>query len=233
MAHKATFAAALLGLPFLVSGCSDLGDLLSFGEDEPVPDSVPLPGDPASAGDFAAYESDLAQIAVMPATGNMPTAGTASMQGQAMMALTNTATGVDEGDVMADVAMLVDFDPAAADPVNTTLSNIQYMDENGAIWSIGGALTSDPEVYQSTITQTDATIDDGAGNATTITTGGLETVVTGDINDGIDVYDMTVNLEGDFVGDGAQAAVGTATGTVDNLGSPGTLVLNGTFWVQQ
>lgn len=221
--------AALMGLPLALSGCLSFG-----GESSSAPAEDPLePGEPASAGDFAAYSANLASVEAMPLTGNLPTAGTAEFNGETMMALTNTQTDTVTGDVMGDLTLLVDFAPGAYDPVTTTISNIQLMEANGDIYAIGGTLESDPDVYASSIETTPAEVSDGQGGTVTVQTGTLDSTATGSVSDGEETFDMTVNLDGTFQGDGAQGASGTATGTVDNYGNPGVWVLDGTFWVMQ
>lgn len=227
--RRSLAVAALLGLPFALSGCLSIG-----GDSSSEPAEDPLePGEPASAGDFAAYEAELAAVEAMPVTGNLPTSGSAEFNGATMMTLTNTQTNTVAGDVMGDVNLLVDFAPGAYDPVTTTISNVQFMEVDGDIYAIGGALESDPDLYESSIETVPAEVSDGQGGTVTVQTGTFDSTATGEVNDGVDTYDMTVNLDGTFQGDGAQAASGTATGSMDNYGNPGVWILDGTFWAEQ
>jgi len=199
---------ALISAVALLSGCGAWDSL--FEESDEVVDEATEEAEEevistfddqiVESLDFIRMREDLETTA--PA--NMPTTGSAEYAGVAGFTYDTPATGVEDYDVMADVALTADFESGDVTGSFDNFNRSDDVDMDGELTVTEGAIT-------------DAAL---SGNA------------IGSFVDGEEAELWDLELNGTFMGDHGEYAYGTADGTATNGGADSTNVY-GEFTVGQ
>lgn len=181
------------------------------------------------------YDANFDDVLSLVPTSNMPTSIQATYMGQ----MKATITGSSEvlGEVVADLNLGVDWtDGQSSNPFTGGASNFQGRLTGGEFEDISGELSVDTSL-PGTITRLDTPAGNIAGfNVPATQTGAMLVHLSGDLTQDGSTADTTIQLGGNFFGDGARAAAGAVSGGFKDIeaGSPAIFDggIGGTYYLE-
>ncbi|RVV99769.1 hypothetical protein EKE94_03590 [Mesobaculum littorinae] len=136
---------------------------------------------------------------------DLPASGRADFAGGTRVAMSDAADR-PAGEILADVDMSINFDPAVSDPISAEVSNIRSVTPAGTE-RIAGTLRSDPDVVQSELIR-ETEVVDGPDGPVALTSGGIAVATVGELEiDGRSARTAAV-FGGVFAGEGASGVAG-------------------------
>jgi len=184
-------------------------------------------GSSATASSATTFQSGFDNVTQRGPTSDMPTTLTGNYVGAISADVTNTTQKV--GTIQGDVNLAINWtDGQTTNPFSGTASNFQGTLTGGTSQAISGTLNVD-NALPASIMRTSNTIALPTGGSTTVSTGSMMVNLTGQLSDGTQAANTTLQLGGTFFGAGASGASGTAGGLLQSTSATNPGLFDGTI----